>query len=98
MKCKSSVIFDNRMMDMIVQLLTGLADSSVRAFRHTATFCAMKICSALVDVALELARNSDTNSKQLEAEKAKIKQAGGATDKLDFLMQQKDEVINSNFA
>lgn len=53
----------------------------------------MKICSALVDVALELARNSDTNAKQLEAEKAKIKQAGGATDKLDFLMQQKDEVI-----
>ncbi|PAV87375.1 hypothetical protein WR25_07075 isoform A [Diploscapter pachys] len=92
MKCKSSVIFDNRMMDMIVQLLTGLADSSVRAFRHTATFCAMKICSALVDVALELARNSDTNAKQLEAEKAKIKQAGGATDKLDFLMQQKDEM------
>ena len=37
-KCKSSYIFDQRMMDGVIQLLTGLADSQVRAFRHTATF------------------------------------------------------------
>ncbi|VDK70059.1 unnamed protein product [Anisakis simplex] len=37
-KCKASYIFDQRLMDGVIQLLTGLADSQVRAFRHTATF------------------------------------------------------------
>ncbi|EJW71572.1 hypothetical protein WUBG_17522, partial [Wuchereria bancrofti] len=50
-KCKSSYVFDQRLMDGVIQLLTGLADSQVRAFRHTSTFIAMKLSSALVDVA-----------------------------------------------
>lgn len=37
-KCKASYIFDQRLMDSVIQLLTGLADSQVRAFRHTSTF------------------------------------------------------------
>uniref|UniRef100_A0A914WB72 STAG domain-containing protein n=1 Tax=Plectus sambesii TaxID=2011161 RepID=A0A914WB72_9BILA len=37
-KCKQSIVFDQKMMDSVIQLLTGLADSQVRAFRHTATF------------------------------------------------------------
>ncbi|VDP04955.1 unnamed protein product, partial [Heligmosomoides polygyrus] len=43
-KCKSSLIFDQRMMDSVIQLLTGLADSQVRAFRHTATFAGKHRC------------------------------------------------------
>ena len=37
-KCKSEVIYDQKMMHALISLLTGLADSQVRAFRHTATF------------------------------------------------------------
>lgn len=37
-KCKSNHVFDQRLMDGVIQLLTGLADSQVRAFRHTSTF------------------------------------------------------------
>ncbi|KAJ1347664.1 hypothetical protein KIN20_002787 [Parelaphostrongylus tenuis] len=91
-KCKSSLIFDQRMMDGVIQLLTGLADSQVRAFRHTATFAAMKISSALVDVTLELVSVKDRNAKQLEAEKARLKQSSGTNEKLDVLIQKKNEI------
>ncbi|KAK6742111.1 hypothetical protein RB195_009776 [Necator americanus] len=91
-KCKSSLIFDQRMMDSVIQLLTGLADSQVRAFRHTATFAAMKISSALVDVTLELVSVKDRNAKQLEAEKARLKQSSGTNEKLDVLIQKKNEI------
>ncbi|KAH7678329.1 Cohesin subunit SA-1, partial [Aphelenchoides avenae] len=37
-KCRSSIIFDSNLMDALIQLLTGLADNNLRAFRHTATF------------------------------------------------------------
>ncbi|KIH50134.1 STAG domain protein, partial [Ancylostoma duodenale] len=91
-KCKSSLIFDQRMMDSVIQLLTGLADSQVRAFRHTATFAAMKISSALVDVTLELVAVKDRNAKQLEAEKTRLKQSSGTNEKLDVLIQKKNEI------
>ncbi|WKX99224.1 hypothetical protein Q1695_014252 [Nippostrongylus brasiliensis] len=91
-KCKSSLIFDQRMMDSVIQLLTGLADSQVRAFRHTATYAAMKISSALVDVALELVAVKNHNAKQLEAEKARLKQSSGTNEKLDVLIQKKNEI------
>ncbi|KJH51333.1 STAG domain protein [Dictyocaulus viviparus] len=97
-KCKSSLIFDQRMMDSVIQLLTGLADSQVRAFRHTATFAelslfaAMKISSALVDVTLELVSVKERNAKQLEAEKARLKQSSGTNEKLDVLIQKKNEI------
>uniref|UniRef100_A0A1I7XVF4 STAG domain-containing protein n=1 Tax=Heterorhabditis bacteriophora TaxID=37862 RepID=A0A1I7XVF4_HETBA len=91
-KCKSSLIFDQRMMDSVIQLLTGLADSQVRAFRHTATFAAMKISSALVDVTIELVSVKDRNSKQIEAEKARLKQISGTNEKLDVLIQKKNEM------
>ena len=36
-KCQSSIIYDQYLMDNVISLLTGLSDSQVRAFRHTAT-------------------------------------------------------------
>ncbi|CAI4227044.1 unnamed protein product [Auanema sp. JU1783] len=91
-KCKSSIIFDQRMMDVVIQLLTGLADSQVRAFRHTATFMAMKLSSSLVDVAMEIVSIKDKNVKQIEAEKAKLKASAGTNDKLDVLLTKKNEI------
>ncbi|VDD92871.1 unnamed protein product [Enterobius vermicularis] len=90
-KCKSSYVFDQRLMDSVIQLLTGLADSQVRAFRHTATFAAMKLSSALVDVALELVSLKEKNAKQVETERIKLKSRGG-NDQLEMLINKKNEI------
>ncbi|KAL3985546.1 STAG domain family protein [Acanthocheilonema viteae] len=90
-KCKSSYVFDQRLMDGVIQLLTGLADSQVRAFRHTSTFIAMKLSSALVDVALELVDLKAKNMKQVETEKAKLR-AEGPNSRLDVLINKKAEI------
>ncbi|EFO23808.1 hypothetical protein LOAG_04674 [Loa loa] len=73
-KCKSSYVFDQRLMDGVIQLLTGLADSQVRAFRHTSTFIAMKLSSALVDVALELVDLKAKNIRQIDDKTEDIRQ------------------------
>lgn len=36
-QCQYSIIYDQFLMDNVISLLTGLSDSQVRAFRHTAT-------------------------------------------------------------
>ncbi|VDN54670.1 unnamed protein product [Dracunculus medinensis] len=90
-KCKASYVFDQRLMDSVIQLLTGLADSQVRAFRHTSTFAAMKLSSALVDIAIELVSLKEKNSKQVETEKAKLK-AQSVNDRLDILILKKSEL------
>jgi len=36
-QCQCSILYDSYLMDTIISLLTGLADSMVRAFRHTST-------------------------------------------------------------
>jgi len=59
-------------MDNVISLLTGLSDSQVRAFRHTATLAAMKLMTALVDVALLVSNNFDNAAKQFEAERVKV--------------------------
>lgn len=59
-------------MDNVISLLTGLSDSQVRAFRHTATLAAMKLMTALVDVALLVSNNFENAAKQYEAERLKV--------------------------
>lgn len=79
-------------MDNVISLLTGLSDSQVRAFRHTATLAgkdiltlynfefyfkiilhlAMKLMTALVDVALLVSTNFENAAKQYEAERLKV--------------------------
>jgi len=46
-QCQYSIIYDQFLMDNVISLLTGLSDSQVRAFRHTATLAAMKLMTAL---------------------------------------------------
>ncbi|XP_031228496.1 cohesin subunit SA-2 [Mastomys coucha] len=58
-QCQYSIIYDEYMMDTVISLLTGLSDSQVRAFRHTSTLAAMKLMTALVNVALNLSINMD---------------------------------------
>ena len=90
-KCRSGIVFDNRLMDSVCQMLTGLADSQVRAFRHTATFAAMKICTALVDLVVQLVELREKTNLQIETEKAKLKQKQ-TNDQLEVLLLTKAEI------
>ena len=90
-KCQGEIIFDNFFMDNVVQMLTGLADSHVRAFRHTATFAAMKISTALVDLVVKLVELREKTNLQIETEKTKMKQRG-TSEQLEILLETKTVV------
>uniref|UniRef100_A0AAQ5ZDB1 Cohesin subunit SA n=1 Tax=Amphiprion ocellaris TaxID=80972 RepID=A0AAQ5ZDB1_AMPOC len=90
-QCQYSIIYDEYMMDTVISLLTGLSDSQVRAFRHTSTLAAMKLMTALVNVALNLSIHQDNTQRQYEAERNKI--AGKrANEKLELLLQKRKEL------
>jgi cohesin complex subunit SA-1/2 len=79
------------LMDHVISLLTGLSDSQVRAFRHTATLAAMKLMTALVDVALLVSINFDNAARQYDAEIVKTRDKR-ATDRLESLMAKRTEL------
>ncbi|KAM4624764.1 cohesin subunit SA-1a [Polymixia lowei] len=90
-QCQYSIIYDEYMMDTVISLLTGLSDSQVRAFRHTSTLAAMKLMTALVNVALNLSIHQDNTQRQYETERNKM--AGKrANDKLELLLQKRKEL------
>ncbi|XP_078787390.1 cohesin subunit SA-2a isoform X4 [Oryzias latipes] len=90
-QCQYSIIYDEYMMDTVISLLTGLSDSQVRAFRHTSTLAAMKLMTALVNVALNLRINMDNTQRQYEAERNKVI-AKRANDRLELLLQKRKEL------
>uniref|UniRef100_A0A3B4YZD0 Cohesin subunit SA n=1 Tax=Stegastes partitus TaxID=144197 RepID=A0A3B4YZD0_9TELE len=90
-QCQYSIIYDEYMMDTLISLLTGLSDSQVRAFRHTSTLAAMKLMTALVNVALNLSINMDNTQRQYEAERNKVI-AKRANDRLELLLQKRKEL------
>uniref|UniRef100_A0A8D0H4L6 Cohesin subunit SA n=1 Tax=Sphenodon punctatus TaxID=8508 RepID=A0A8D0H4L6_SPHPU len=90
-QCQYSIIYDEYMMDTVISILTGLSDSQVRAFRHTSTLAAMKLMTALVNVALNLSINMDNTQRQYEAERNKII-GKRANDRLELLLQKRKEL------
>uniref|UniRef100_A0AAR2LF71 Cohesin subunit SA n=1 Tax=Pygocentrus nattereri TaxID=42514 RepID=A0AAR2LF71_PYGNA len=70
-QCQYSVIFDNYLLNTLISLLTELSASCVRAFRHTCTLAAVKLLSALVNVALSLSVSVDNSQRLYEVELAK---------------------------
>uniref|UniRef100_A0A1A7Z706 Cohesin subunit SA n=1 Tax=Iconisemion striatum TaxID=60296 RepID=A0A1A7Z706_9TELE len=90
-QCQYSIIYDEYMMDTVISLLTGLSDSQVRAFRHTSTLAAMKLMTALVNVALNLSIHQDNTQRQYEAERNKIV-CKRANEKLELLLQKRKEL------
>ncbi|XP_041112036.1 cohesin subunit SA-2 [Polyodon spathula] len=90
-QCQYSIIYDEYMMDTVISLLTGLSDSQVRAFRHTSTLAAMKLMTALVNVALNLSINMDNTQRQYETERNKMI-GKRANDKLELLLQKRKEL------
>ncbi|KAJ8679967.1 hypothetical protein QAD02_015754 [Eretmocerus hayati] len=90
-QCQYSIIYDQFLMDNVISLLTGLSDSQVRAFRHTATLAAVKLMTALVDVALTVSINLDNTQRQYDAERQKDR-VKRAADRLESLLAKKKEL------
>ncbi|XP_059691196.1 cohesin subunit SA-3 [Gavia stellata] len=90
-RCQYSVVYDEFLMDALISLLTGLSDSQVRAFRHTSTLAAMKLMTALVNVALGVSLHQENNQRQYEAERSKGP-GRRATDKLEALLEKRREL------
>ncbi|NXP10721.1 STAG2 protein, partial [Thinocorus orbignyianus] len=89
-QCQCSILYDSYLMDTIISLLTGLADSMVRAFRHTSTLAAMKLLTAVVSVHLNLDVNKHNAQRLYEVEKKRI--SGKRTNyRLDQLEKKKKE-------
>ncbi|NXB21689.1 STAG2 protein, partial [Rhagologus leucostigma] len=89
-QCQCSILYDNYLMDTIISLLTGLADSMVRAFRHTSTLAAMKLLTAVVGVHLNLDVNKHNAQRLYEVEKQRI--SGKRTSyRLDQLERKRKE-------
>ncbi|XP_062862249.1 cohesin subunit SA-2 isoform X2 [Trichomycterus rosablanca] len=76
-QCQYSVIFDNYLLNTLISLLTELSASHMRAFRHTCTLAAVKLLSALVNVALSLSVSVENSQRlhQVELAKASSKRA-----------------------
>ncbi|XP_053673037.1 cohesin subunit SA-1 [Anopheles nili] len=90
-QCQYSIIYDQFLMDNVISLLTGLSDSQVRAFRHTATLAAMKLMTALVDVALLVSVQFDMAARQYDTERTKPRDKRAA-DRLESLMARRTEL------
>ncbi|XP_017673874.1 PREDICTED: cohesin subunit SA-2-like isoform X1 [Lepidothrix coronata] len=89
-QCQCSILYDSYLMDTVISLLTGLADSMVRAFRHTSTLAAMKLLTAVVSVHLNLDVNKHNAQRLYEVEKQRI--SGKRTSyRLDQLERKRKE-------
>ncbi|XP_074848358.1 cohesin subunit SA-2-like [Carettochelys insculpta] len=71
-QCQYSILYDGYLMDAVISLLTGLADSRVRAFRHTSTLAAVKLLTALIRVNLNLDVSKCSVQRLYEVEKKRI--------------------------
>ncbi|XP_015266465.1 PREDICTED: cohesin subunit SA-2-like [Gekko japonicus] len=89
-QCQCSILSDSYLMDTIISMLTGLADSMVRAFRHTSTLAAMKLLTALVNLNLSLDASKRNLERLYEVEKSRT--TGKRTNsRLDQLEKKRKE-------
>ncbi|KAI2803808.1 Cohesin subunit SA-2 [Blomia tropicalis] len=96
-QCQYSIIYDQFLMENMISLLISLSDSQVRAFRHTATLAAMKLITALVDVALTLSINLDNTQRQYESERQKtIGMNKRPSERLELLTNKRHELEENN--
>ncbi|XP_062332798.1 cohesin subunit SA-3 isoform X2 [Osmerus eperlanus] len=66
--CQNSLLYDDYLFSSLLALLTGLSDSQVRAFRHTSTLVAMKLMTALVEVAVTVFAQVKTTQRRYDVE------------------------------
>ena len=87
---EAELLYDEFMMDYVLQLLVEMSASHVRAFRHTGTLCAMKLMSALVGVALNVNKEIEDPQSQFDMERNKP-MSQRSQDALDMLNDRKTE-------
>ena len=90
-QCQRDIIYDAYLMDNVIQLLTEMCNSKVRAFRHTAAICSMKLMTQLVRVALTLHTNLNQTTQQRDLEQQKSAKAR-ATKKVKALESRQKEL------
>ncbi|KAL7849918.1 hypothetical protein SRHO_G00192670 [Serrasalmus rhombeus] len=73
-RCQNSLLYDEFLFSALVAFLTGLADSQVRAFRHTSTLIAMHLMSAVVEVAAVVYAQIEVAQRRFQLEKSKSAQ------------------------
>lgn len=95
-QCQYSIIYDQFMLDILITFLIALADSQVRAFRHTATLAVLKIMTALVDVLLALSIAKDACQRQYDNEKQKS-QVKRANDRIEMLTNKRKELEENEY-
>lgn len=95
-QCQNCVIFDGYLLNTLISLLTELSDSRVRAFRHTCTLAAVKLLSALVNVALSLSAGIDNSQRLYEVEMAKAA-SKRASPRLDRIQRKISELQDKKF-
>ncbi len=95
-QCQYSIVYDQFMIDVLITFLIALADSQVRAFRHTATLAVLKVMTALVDILLSISIAKEHTQRQYESEKQKS-QAKRAADRLEQLSQKKKELDENEY-
>ncbi|XP_050975250.1 cohesin subunit SA-2 [Labeo rohita] len=95
-QCQNCVIFDGYLLNTLISLLTELSDSRVRAFRHTCTLAAVKLLSALVNVALNLTVSVDNSQRLYEVELAKMA-SKRASPRLDRIQRKINELQDRKF-
>ncbi|GAV02989.1 hypothetical protein RvY_13482 [Ramazzottius varieornatus] len=68
---KQGILLDDYLMPQLSNFLIELSDSSVRAFRHTATLAGVKIMTALVNASKVVKHSLKDAEKLLQAEESK---------------------------
>lgn len=64
---KESILFDTVFLEFLVNWLTTLSSSKVRAFRHTATLALYQLIHALIEQVLQFKKDLSATEKQLKA-------------------------------
>jgi len=85
---EAQALYDDCLVATLSSWLTAFSSSTVRAFRHTCTFTALKMGEQIVHVYNNLAQTEKDNERQLKAEtakKEKRKSGGAPTQKLKSL-------------
>ena len=86
--CESTALYDDYLIATLSSWLTAFSTSTVRSFRHTCTFAALRVGASLVQVYDELSRQEKDSVRQFKSEsskKDKRKSGAGPSQKLKSL-------------
>ncbi|KAM3833848.1 cohesin subunit SA-2-like [Diretmus argenteus] len=69
--CQNSLLYDQYLFSSLMDLLTGMSDSQVRAFRHTSTLLAMKLMTGVMEVAVKVSTQLQISQRRYDLKKRK---------------------------